>query len=875
MSLLSQRNFAGGVLAPALWSRVDTIKYQTGLKQARNMYIVRSGGLTNRPGSLFVGETKIREEGYPVRLIPFVFNADQTYMLEFGNLYMRVIRNGAYVLNSTTKNIEGITQASQAVVTSTAHGYSNGDELYVYGVVGMTELNGQNLIVSDKTDDTYKLKYLDGSYVNSTSFNAYVSDGSTQKIYEIVTPFSAANLDNIYYAQSADVITIVDGVNFPQDLSRSGHASWTLANKNLLPVMSAPANVTFNDGASGSQIFSYRYLVTAVSADTFEESFAGESSTISGVYEPTTSQPHTVDWDNVSGAAYYNVYVARSGHVGFIGSATSSNFTNNGITPDFTKTPPVYDHYFDIAESYIKPKVVNYAQQRLLLANNDYQGGTYQPEELRASRTGLYNNFTTTIPRQADDAIRFRMAGRQVNEIRHIIDLNKLVIMTSGGEFTAEGGASGAITASDINIRQYSYHGSSKLFPIVIDSNALFVQARGSIVRDFGFDYSVDGYKGNDLTVFSNHLFDGHEIVDWAYQKTPNSVVWAVRDDGILLSLTYIREHQIWGWTTHDTDGIVERVSVIPEGVEDTVYIVVKREIDGRVARYVERLASRFIAEEGEKDMVFMDSSLTYDGRNTNESHTIAVSNLGGDWTAFQNVMAESSTSYFTSAMIGQKLQITGPDGEYIVLEIESIFDSQNAICRTDRTVPVGLRGVPVSTWVRAVKRIRGLRHLEGKQLSILGDANVVGSPNNPANTVYTVANGEVTLEDCYGVIHLGIPYISDIETLSIDNPNGESLVNKKILVNQVWLQVEKTRGLWSGTTPVAEDAESAVHNLNEFKLRENEGYDSPVALKTGIMDVVVNGNWDDNGRVFLRQIDPLPATILSIHPAGDMPFTG
>lgn len=878
MSLLSQRNFAGGVLAPALWSRVDTVKYQTGVKQARNFYIVRSGGLTNRAGTRFVGETKIRDANYPVRLIPFVFNADQTYMLEFGSTYMRVIKDGAYVLNTTTKNITAITQATQAVVTSTAHGYANGDEIYIQDITGMTELNGQNVIVSDQTTNTYKMKYLDGTYVNSTNFSAYVSDGYAQKIYEIATPYGLNELENIQYAQSGDVITIVDGINFPYDLKRTGHAAWTLTSKVLMPLAGIPQNVTFNVSA-GTPQFSYRYIVTTIDADTYEESLAGESITTLGGAEPANSTPHLVDWDNVTNAAYYNVYVARSGHIGFIGSATTSSFRNNGITPDFTKTPPIYDKYFDYpySESWIQPNCVNYAQQRLIFGNNNYYGApTDQPEEIRTSRTGLYNNFTGSTPRQADDAIRFRMAGRQVNQIRHILDLNKLVIMTTGGEFTVEGGASGAITATDINIRQYSYHGSSKRPPIVIDANALFVQARGSIVRDFGFDYSVDGYKGNDLTVFSNHLFDGFEIVDWAYQKTPNSIVWAVRDDGTLLSLTYIREHQIWGWTTHDTDGFVERVQVIPEGIEDTVYIVVKREINGRTARYVERMATRFIGEgiDSEKDMIFMDSSLSYDGRNYDSSHTIEILNLGGDWTAFQNVMAEASVSMFTTAMIGQNLQIEDGNGNMVVLTIESIFDGQNAICRTDRTVPEDMRGVPLPLWTRAVKRIRGLRHLEGKQLSVFGDATVVGSPNNPANTVFTVTNGEVTLDKPYGVIHLGLPYIADVETLSIDNANGESLVDKKILINQVWLQVEKTRGLWSGTKAVASTAESAIDNLNEFKLREYENYDSPVALKTGIMDVVTESNFDDNGRVFLRQIDPLPATILSVHPAGLIPFT-
>lgn len=871
MSILSQRNLAGGELAPALYARVDTIKYQTGVRKARNVTIIRSGGMQNRPGTRFIGEAKQTGHSTSPRLIPFVFNADQTYMLEFGNLYMRVIRNGAYVLGAT-KNITGATQASQVVITSTAHGYANGQEIYISDIVGMAELNGQNYLVSDVTANTYKLKYLDGTYVNSTGFTAYTSGGTSAVIYEIATPYSIGELMDIQFAQSGDIITIVHPNYFPYDLSRLDHDDWTLAPKNLEPVIGIPGSVSFTDGTGTPVIYSYQYRVCAVSSDNFEEGFSGDSGTFAGINEPTSSQVHTVTWSAVTGAAYYNVYVVRSGNVGFVGSSTTTTFINYGITPDFTKTPPVVDTYFTFAEDQIRPACVNYAQQRLIFGNNNYVAGTLQPEEIRTSRTGLYNNFSTSIPRQDSDAIRFRMAGRQVNEIRHILDLNRLVIMTSGGEFTIEGGNGGVLTPSDINVRQYSYHGSSKRPPIVIDSNAIFVQARGSIVRDFGFDYTVDGYKGNDLTVFSTHLFDGFEIIDWAYQKTPNSVVWAVRDDGKLLSLTYIREHQIWGWTQHDTDGFVERVSVIPEGIEDTLYMVVRRTVNGREVKYVEAMASRFIDDV--KDMVFMDSSLTYDGRNTDTGHTLKITNLGGSWLALENVAVESSVAMFTASSVGQKLQITSADGtSYVVCEIVSIFDSQNAVVSPDRDVDSPLRAINTTNWVRAVRTIKGLRHLEGKNVSLLCDGDVVGSPNNPDNVVVTVANGQITLDDAYGVIHIGLPYISDIETLSIDSANSETLVNKKILINQVWLQVEKTRGMWAGTLPVADDAATAIDGLIEFKLRDDENYDDPVALKTGIMDVATESNFNDNGRVFLRQIDPLPMTVLGIHPAGDIPI--
>lgn len=869
MSLVSQRNLAGGELAPSLYSRVDTIKYQTGLKTCKNFYIQKSGGVANRPGTTFIGEVK--DSTKLVRLIPFIFNAEQTYVLEFGDLYMRVILNGAYVVEAA-KTITDITQAAEGVVTATAHGFENGDDVYINDLdAGMSELNGVTVIVSDKTTDTFKMKYQDGTYVDTSGFSAYVSAGLASRIYTKTTVWDQYEIHDLQFVQSGDVITIVHPDFFPQDLSRLDHDDWTLADKNLEPLAEIPQNVTFSTSA-GTPQFSYRYIITTVAEDTYEESLPGESITTLGGAEPANSTPHLVDWDTVSTAAYYNVYVARSGHVGFIGAATTSSFRNNGITPDFSKTPPVANDYMTPAEAHIKPACVAYSQQRLMFGDNDYQGGVYQPEEIIGSRTGRYSNFTISLPLQADDAIKFRMAGRQVNQIRHILDLNKLLIFTSGGEYAVEGGAGGAVTPTDINLKQYSYNGAAKTpAPVVIDSTALYVQDRGAIVRDLAFDYTVDGYRGNDLTVFSWHLFEGKTIVDWAYQKTPNSVLWVVLDDGTMLSLTYIREHQIWGWTRHDTDGLFEKVTVIPEGSEDSVYFVVKRTIDGRSVRYVERMNSRVVDDP--KDMIFMDCALSYDGRNGDSSHTMTITQLGGGWEG-ESLALTCSVGFFKSSDVGNKIQVYGPTGDLVIFTIDSYQDTQNVFCTANKTIPENMRAVALSEWVRAVDTIRGLRHLAGKDIAVLGDGYVVGSPNNADVTTVTVSDdGVVELDDCYGVIHFGLPYISDIETLTIDTPNGESLIDKKMLVQDVYMQVEKTRGLFAGPRPPT--GEDPVENLFEAKIRDEESYDEPVALKTGVIDIKINSDWNNNGRTFIRQIDPLPAHIAGISIGGLMPFRG
>src|SRR5262245_57207681 len=141
--IVAQRSFAGGEIAPSLYARVDTSKYATGLRTMRNNILMRHGGAQSRPGLDFIGEVK--DSTKSVRLIPFIFNTDQTYCLEFGNLYMRVIRDGSYQYD-VSRNITGITNANPGVVTSNAHGFSNGEEVYISGVVGAIApyVNGRN-----------------------------------------------------------------------------------------------------------------------------------------------------------------------------------------------------------------------------------------------------------------------------------------------------------------------------------------------------------------------------------------------------------------------------------------------------------------------------------------------------------------------------------------------------------------------------------------------------------------------------------------------------------------------------------------------------------------------------------------------------------
>jgi hypothetical protein len=849
-----QLSFAAGEIAPSLYARVDQVRYATGLRTCRNMFGMRHGGVSNRPGTGFIGE--LYHQSRKARLIPFVFNADQTYVLIFEHQRIRFVRNGALILEAE-KSITAITQALPALVTSSFHGYVDGDEVYVTGISGMTELNGRQFKVANATTNTFSLQYMDGSEVDSSLFNAYVSGGAVARVYTVATSYVEADLPDLQYVQSADVLTLVHPNYQPRDLTRTGHTSWSLTVISFVPQISAPTGLAVSAG----QGVVNEWVVTTVAAETFEESL--QSSSVGSDTAASSAAPRTLTWDAVTGAQEYNVYKKKNGVFSFIGIAGSTTFVDDGIVPDQLDNPPIARNPFSGTGNF--PSAVTYYQQRKLYANTDNA-----PEKTFTSKTGSFKNFTFSSPFQDDDAVTFQLAGRQVNEVRHMLELGTLVVLTSGGEWSINGDEAGVLTPTDVNSKQHGYNGSSTLQPIVAGGNALYVQARGGVVRDLLFDIQTDGYRGNDLTIFSAHLVDGYSILDWAYQQIPHSIVWMVRSDGTLLGLTYVREHEMVGWHRHDFDGSAENVTVIPSGNEDDLYLIIKRTVNGQVRRYVERMKTRSVGDI--VDSVFVDSSLTYDGRNLVTSHTMLLSG-GTTWAYTETLTLTSSLSFFTAQDVGNAIFLVGSDGTEVRCTITAFASGTSVSVTPHMTVPSAMRNAAISNWSRAVDEVTGLWHLEGKNVSVFADGTVVANPNNDSYVVRAVSSGTVTLDKPYAVIHVGLPYLSDIETLDIDSNQGETLADKKKLINRVTLFVESSRGIWVGPKPPTNDATNPKEFLTELKARSDEDYDDPVDLATGTVEVNIEPEWNSNGRIFVRQIDPVPLAVLAVAPSGLIPY--
>jgi len=284
-----QPSFAKGELGPALYGRVDTAAYQVGLRTALNAQIHTHGGVSNRPGLKFLAPCK-DHANRPV-LIDFQFKATDTYVIEMGNLYMRFIRNDAQVLEATD-TINAATKADPCVITTAAnHGWSNGDHIYISGVVGMTELNGRWFQVANKAATTAELTdpYDGGaSNIDSSAYTTYSSAGVAGKVYEVTTTYAQADLAELKWTQSADTLTVTHEDYAVQEITRTGHNAWTITAPTFAPSIADPTTVAQTVNGADNDV-NWKYKVTAVKAETFEESLAGIAATLPNTASAATA----------------------------------------------------------------------------------------------------------------------------------------------------------------------------------------------------------------------------------------------------------------------------------------------------------------------------------------------------------------------------------------------------------------------------------------------------------------------------------------------------------------------------------------------------------------------------------------------------------
>lgn len=846
---LIQTAFSAGELAPTMYSRVDLAKYRQGAARMLNMFVDYRSGSSTKMGSRFV--IQAYNSSKQVRLIPFQYSSQNTFALEFGDQYIRFITNAGAVLEPTFA-ISGATNGNPGQLTVVGNPYVNGDWLFVDGLAGATGYNGRFVTVT-VAGNILTLFDVNGNAIDASGFGAYTTGGTVARVYKISSPYLAADLSGLKFTQSASVLTITHP-SYPQyNLTQVGAANWTLTAVVIGSTATAPAAPTIT--ASGAGTAQYAYVVTSVDSNGQESTPSAPGASGAVVNITTTAGSIYVAWGAAAGASSYNVYKAEisigaavpSGAAfGFVGSATGVAFTDSNIVPDFTQTPPIAKNPFS-GTNY--PAVVTYYQQREV-----YGSSNTLPLSMWFSQPGNFNNFNKSDPIQDSDAITITLVSDQVNQIQWMKAMpGGLIVGTSKGAWQINGGSGGvgvggsAITPANIVAIPQAYNGTSDLPPIVVNYDILYVQAKGSIVRDLAYNIYANIYTGMDISVLSNHLFTGYKISEWAYAEEPHKLIWAIRDNGTMLSLCFVKEQEIYGWSRHTTQGLYKSICSITETsliqsnvIVDSIYCVVRRYIRGQWLQYIERFADRAFPY-GVEDTWAVDSGVQ--SPLTKPVATISASAMTG------TVTFTASAAVFVAGDVGKVLRMVGG-----IATITSFVSATQVI----GTVTQAIQGqmVPVEAasgdWNMAMPftTFTGLDHLEGQTVSILADGGVVAPK--------VVVNGRITLSIAASKVTVGLGYTCQLQTMNLD-VGDPTVQGKRKKVNALTVRMVETRGLQVGRTfdtlvPVKE-------------LYSTTTLDQASALVTGDERVVMDPLWDIEGRICIQVTDPLPATISGVIP--------
>ncbi len=738
-----QSSFNAGELTPRLRGRVDLDKYKNGCETLTNFIPQIHGPIKKRPGSRFVSVAAVND----------FFNQDYPAGL--------------------IPHPEGVPGPIRLIPFeySTTQAYVM--EFYRYNI----------------------RFYKDGALV--------MSGGSPYTVY---TPYEDIELQDLYYAQSADVVYIAHPNHPPYKLSRFSDTSWTMTevvfdwppfndeNTTVTTIVTSGTTGTVSLTASAS-LFSSSDVGTFVK---FEETIESktdkwlQAKAISvgakrvydgSLYEAVTSgttgnrPPIHAKGDESDGGVTWRYLHNGSGYVEITSYTSATLVTGDVIKrlPDSASSSgSLRWSEGSWSDNKGHPKTVAFYEDRLWFA-----GSLDNPQTLWASVSGDYENHY--YGSDDDDALNYTINSQEVNTIEWMMPGTVLTVGTSGNEFTVRASnINEAVTPTNVKISPHTSYGSAPRKPIRIGNAVLFIQRSLRKIREFTYTFQADNYVAPDLTMLAEHISqDG--MYDIAYQQEPSQVLWMPSAEGVVLGMTYEREEDVVAWHKHDLGGInepnlptmfgrpnsIESITTIPhwDGDQDVVWIVIRRVVDGTVYRYVE-----YIEKYKTDDYAFfVDSGITYDG---------------------------SSTTSIT-----------------------------------------------------------GLAHLIGREVSILADGAVQANQTVPPS-------GTITLTTAASIVNVGLPIIATVKTMPLDAgaADGTAQGKTKRITNTTVRLDETGPGLKYGPD---------TSNMNEYVLRKTgTPMGLAVPLFTGDTEPLPwPDGYDGDAQVTLQHASPTPCTIIAVMP--------
>lgn len=804
MALKVQASFSAGELDPALRERTTFDKYQSGLATSRNERIAKTGRVVSREGRFILKKTKLSGRKCIIYSPP-----NSGYYIEFGHLYAR-----SYTL------------AGVLVGSEQSHALTEAD--------------------------------LPNVHIETSGIHIYIfCDGKTTLYFNFVTS-NFPGFPGVAWVPGYDSSTIA-GTGYDLDycftLVQNGEES-------LPSVLAAVGKLPINVGESNILVI-----------QTFTTSSVGQTEI--RVYR----RPR-------GGGAF-----------GYVGSTTASvvdgnytdyTFTDNGQDADYAHSPPKNvigtgaNGSFDDAV-YLLSKTGLIYQQRLLLTmgTGAVISGGVNKESVYASRPAYQGDFSRDFPINAASALLFKSGTSGHAQVLRMLDNDGLVVFTTIGIFLSQGELSPTNLALS---KKGNWVIDETVPPLAVPGGAIFVDISSNTIRQLAWSFQTGTYQGNELSSFSNHLFLGKKVTSWGFNQGDLPCLTITFDDGTYATLTYEPEQQMNAWTRHDSETFVEQVAATGYPNKMLYLTLSPNGLD----RYVEMTVPRFVSGatlEADPQAVMghsiaaMDSMLSFatclnDSFVGTDNFTIAPV-VAGVWDGPLRITTAGSNVFPSPGLgaVGNILRFFDEDSAAIDLEILTNVGPRDITVQPSETFPLAYASI--ARLYNTANSFSGLDHLEGEYPAVVVDGFVMCSPNNDIDDypALQVVSGVLTLPDDYrgAIVHIGRPYTVDTETLDVDTVEQRPVLIESKTTNKVYIKTYNSRGLYVGNTFPADDKVAGMVAVDEMSIDYTEDeeitgntFEKP---ETARHELTLPGDWKSQGRVCLRQVDPLHFEILSIIP--------
>ena len=943
-------NFNGGEVGPLLSGRVDFEKYSSSCYKMERFIPTVQGPAKRTPGTRFVLPTKYQDKASYLKRFEFSF--DQAYILEFGDQYVRFYTDRGVVLGDIL-DITNITNASPGVLTYSGTDPANGDWFYVTGVEGMTEINNRYVRVSnvDTGANTFELTDWYGNAINTTSYSAYVYNGDMQKVYEIASPYAVADLTNpeggcaLSIVQSGDVLYIGCEGYAPRTLTRSGNTSWAFATYSPTdgPFQTEPLDTkNFTLGASTGTGVSL-----ACSTNIFENEHVGmlfrlEPTNITTVPWETNKSVSATNLRKSDGKYYEAQNSATTGSVRPIheeGTESDGAVTWQYLHPGYvivkiTAITDAQNATCDIIGPGIAPaEVVAGDDCRYRIGAWGEATGAAFPykvafwrdrlwwsgnQQIYASVAGDYSSMSPDTLGEilADNSISLTLSVGKVDKIRWMTASDVLLIGTAGSEVAVQEITPNQVLGPEnVKYEIQSAEGSRELEPVLVEDSVLFTRIGGRRIMELRFDIQSDSWVPRDMNVLYPEVTQSG-IVEIAYQKEPDNIIWTVLANGRLIGMTYDREQNVYGWHRHPIAGTNSKVKSVqvatsPDADVDDVWMVVERSIANpgtsefvllesgddilledtckllaessivsvaQTRKFVEYFAEGFEQNEDIEGAVYLDTSLEFDGK-INETlkpgcdATIrSATDVPFDVTSAFELITEDGADLitteadellavnddvFTATDVGREIRVRYFDESIEQWRtsralITTYVSEEKVLCKILAPFQSDAE-IPANGWRLTSTVIKGLWHLEGQTVSALADGAEIKN--------LVVTDGAVTFSTQTARAQIGLPYTSTLATQRIESGATDGTAQGKTKrFHQIVMRLYASLGGKVGADPALAD-QILYRSLSDYM-------DETPPILTGDTDKFpYSGGFETDGRIWVLADQPLPLTVVAMYP--------